>query len=451
MGKGNQKDKQNKIIITRKIEAFPVVDIDKSLELSDEEINNIRKKEYDRVYSNVRYWQTETAKASNKAISALFNLNGIVRFNLLNEQVEEQFRIQLHNKENGALKTSLQNVPYRVIAETHPNLSSYIRSSMSQNVFKLFKNTIFDVIKGNCSIPSFKNTQPVPFTKDAIRNLRTEGNDIIFDFIDNTKFMFRFGRDRSNNRLIIEKIISGEYSLCDSTLVYKDKKIFFNIVVSFNKEKRKLDKNVVIGVDLGINVPATVVMVKNGEKIDHRFLGSRETFFNERRKIFNLKKRVQSNLSGAKSGHGRKRKLKSLDNVNTYEKNWVTNENHKYSKNIVDYVLENNGATIQMEDLSGFGNDKSKKFLSRYWSYFQLQQFVLYKAKREGIEVIFINPKNTSITCPKCKCVSKENRRTQQDFKCNECGYEENADIVGAINIARAVQIKQEEEHDLTL
>ena len=34
--------------------------------------------------------------------------------------------------------------------------------------------------------------------------------------------------------------------------------------------------------------------------------------------------------------------------------------------------------------------------------------------------------------------ISKDNRMTQARFACVECGFEENADVVGAINVLRA-------------
>src|SRR5690606_33927459 len=37
-----------------------------------------------------------------------------------------------------------------------------------------------------------------------------------------------------------------------------------------------------------------------------------------------------------------------------------------------------------------------------------------------------------------CGHVSADNRQTQARFLCVECGFEENADLVGAINILRA-------------
>jgi len=58
-----------------------------------------------------------------------------------------------------------------------------------------------------------------------------------------------------------------------------------------------------------------------------------------------------------------------------------------------------------------------------------------YKQTWLGGEVVKVNPKHTSQTCPECHHVSKDNRTTQSRFKCVECGYTENADLVGALNV----------------
>jgi len=47
-------------------------------------------------------------------------------------------------------------------------------------------------------------------------------------------------------------------------------------------------------------------------------------------------------------------------------------------------------------------------------------------------------PVLTSRTCPACKHVSADSRQTQARFACVECDFEENADLVGAINVLRA-------------
>jgi putative transposase len=49
-----------------------------------------------------------------------------------------------------------------------------------------------------------------------------------------------------------------------------------------------------------------------------------------------------------------------------------------------------------------------------------------------------VPPQNTSRTCPRCGHVSGDNRRTQAEFVCVECDFQENADLVGAINVLRA-------------
>ena len=62
------------------------------------------------------------------------------------------------------------------------------------------------------------------------------------------------------------------------------------------------------------------------------------------------------------------------------------------------------------------------------WSFGQLQEFILYKARRAGIPVRFVDPRNTSRTCAECGCVDKRNRKSQAEFLCVACGHTDNAD-----------------------
>lgn len=60
-----------------------------------------------------------------------------------------------------------------------------------------------------------------------------------------------------------------------------------------------------------------------------------------------------------------------------------------------------------------------------------------YKLAWNGGHLIAVPPKNTSRTCPCCGHISKI--ITNQDrFTCVECGFEENTDVIGAINVLRA-------------
>ncbi|MBD3228401.1 MAG: IS200/IS605 family element transposase accessory protein TnpB [Candidatus Lokiarchaeota archaeon] len=70
------------------------------------------------------------------------------------------------------------------------------------------------------------------------------------------------------------------------------------------------------------------------------------------------------------------------------------------------------------------------------WSYYQLQQFIEYKALERGIPVVYVDPKYTSQICPKCGHKEKNNRnRKIHRFKCNKCGYETNDDRSASMNI----------------
>src|SRR5690606_13493108 len=65
----------------------------------------------------------------------------------------------------------------------------------------------------------------------------------------------------------------------------------------------------------------------------------------------------------------------------------------------------------------------------------RFRNLLLEKAARRGVVVEMVNPAYTSQTCSCCGYVSAENRLTQSEFKCLDCGYEANADVNAAQNI----------------
>ncbi len=78
----------------------------------------------------------------------------------------------------------------------------------------------------------------------------------------------------------------------------------------------------------------------------------------------------------------------------------------------------------------------NKSILDQGW--FEFRRQLDYKLAWNGGYLIAVPPQNTSRTCPCCDYISANNRRVQSRFECVECGFEENADVVGAINILRA-------------
>ena len=75
----------------------------------------------------------------------------------------------------------------------------------------------------------------------------------------------------------------------------------------------------------------------------------------------------------------------------------------------------------------------NKAILDQGW--FEFRRQLEYKLAWNGGMLIAVPPHNTSRTCPCCGHVSKDNRKTQAQFKCVACGHAENADVVGAINV----------------
>lgn len=78
----------------------------------------------------------------------------------------------------------------------------------------------------------------------------------------------------------------------------------------------------------------------------------------------------------------------------------------------------------------------NKSILDQGW--FEFRRQLEYKLAWNGGWMVAVPPKNTSRTCPCCGHVSKDNRKTQEKFHCVACGFEGNADVVGAINVLRA-------------
>jgi IS605 OrfB family transposase len=178
----------------------------------------------------------------------------------------------------------------------------------------------------------------------------------------------------------------------------------------------------VLGIDLGIvNLATTNDGVKySGEKCT---------------KVRKLYERVRAELQ-KKNTWSAKRKLKKISGK---ERRFKRDVNHCISKQIVLTAKGTNRA-IALEDLKGIRNggtvNKAVRKLIYKWAFYELAQFIQYKAKLYGVPVFFVNPRYTSQTCSNCGYVSKNNRKSQSLFICEKCGFSENADINASFNIA---------------
>ena len=149
------------------------------------------------------------------------------------------------------------------------------------------------------------------------------------------------------------------------------------------------------------------------------------------------------------SKNWKKQKL-AVQKVHTKKANIRQDFHHKHSSEI-----SKNHAIVVMEDLkvsnmsaSAKGtleepgrNVKAKSRLNKSilrQGWYSFRQMMKYKLEWKGGKLILVNPKNTSIECPECNCISGDNRKSQSEFKCIRCCYQANADLVASKNIERA-------------
>ncbi len=133
---------------------------------------------------------------------------------------------------------------------------------------------------------------------------------------------------------------------------------------------------------------------------------------------------------------GKHRAVKKLDR---HEGRMVTPINHAISKDVVA-LAQRCGAGIRLEDLSGIRQRAKQRHATKadagqnrdYWPFFQLEQFITYKAQLAGILVEKVPAAYTTKTCHRCGQI---NPRIKHAYHCARCGRHAHADANAAMNI----------------
>lgn len=334
------------------------------------------------------------------------------------------------------------------------------KSAITQKVKNDFSIALKNgLAKGERTITNYKRTFPLMVRGRSLQFSYNE-NDIIIKWVNKITFKVVLGSGKiKENKIELEqtfnKIINKEYKVNQSSLYFdKNNNLILNLNLTI-PDKQELDfiKDRVLGVDLGIKYPAFICL---GDNIKIRqSLGNADDFIRVRQQMQDRRSKLQSALKLTKGGKGRYKKTQALERLRENEKNFAQTYNHSISKNVVMFAKKHNCEYIHLEKLSKEGFQDS---ILRNWSYYQLQQYIEYKAKREGIKVRYVNPAYTSQTCSRCGHIDKENRKTQEKFVCTKCGFGEssgmsrknngkweyymNADHNAAINIARSLNFK---------
>lgn len=253
--------------------------------------------------------------------------------------------------------------------------------------------------------------------------------------------------DQGNSRIFLPKLGWLRYrnsrevlgTVKNVTVSLSGGKWFVSICTSREVEQPMPHSTSAVGIDMGVARFATL-----SDGTFHAPLNSfkrHETALRNAQQAMSRKTKFSSNWKKAKA---------RVQRIHTRIGNARRDSLHKTST-----AISQNHAMVCIEDLqvrnmsrSAVGTTENpgrnvraksglnKTILDQGW--FEFRRQLDYKLAWNGGHLIAVPPQNTSRTCPCCGHVSADNRPTQARFVCVACGFEENADVVGAINILRA-------------
>lgn len=336
--------------------------------------------------------------------------------------------------EKEGYKEGIDNRVYQRITESFPMLPSAVASSLTRITKQQYEaDKKNGLLSGDRSIRNYRRGMPIPCPKSVRTKTEMDENGELHFSIYGIPFVsVHLPKDNSNFMLIVQNVDN----IRDSNLIIDGKKIYLMAAFDVAQETPVLDKTRVVGVDLGLKIPAVCAL---NEGYGRKYLGDISALL-KKQALDRQYNRSKSSIM-VKGGHGRRKVDKTVSRISGKEGAFAKNLNHIISKRIVEFTEKNGAGTIKMEALTF--NEQKERFAKtiRYWGYAQLQSMVEYKAKMKGIDVIYVKSAYTSQKCSECGHVAKENRKDQAHFECVACGKKMNADLNAAINIARSTEI----------
>ena len=219
------------------------------------------------------------------------------------------------------------------------------------------------------------------------------------------------------------------YRFGTAKLVNKHGKYYLHIPVTYEVEESNIsDICNVVGIDRGINF----VIATYDSKHKSGFV-SGKAIKQKRANYSRLRKELQMRHTPSS-----RRRLKA---IGQRENRWMQDINHQVSKALATGNPKH--TLFVLEDLTGIRNVTERvktknRYVSVSWSFYDLEQKLIYKAKQNQSSVIKVDSRYTSQCCPACGHTEKSNRNKRIHlFTCKNCGYTSNDDRIGAMNLYR--------------
>lgn len=330
--------------------------------------------------------------ACNYVSNYVFQTHDLKQFSLnktLYSTLREKFGLKSQMAQS-VLKTVIAR--YKTILE---NQNKWIQPTFKKPQYDLVWNRDYSLTQNCFSVNTLNGRAKLPYFAEGMSK-----------YFDNT--IYRFGTAK---------------------LINKHGKYYLHIPVTYDVEESNIsDICNVVGVDRGINF----VVATYDSKHRSGFV-SGKAIKQKRANYSKLRKQLQKRQTPSS-----RRRLKA---IGQRENRWMQDVNHCISKALV----ENNPkhTLFVLEDLRGVRNATERvrikdRYVSVSWSFYDLEQKLIYKAKKNQSSVIKVDPRYTSQCCPVCGHTEKSNRNKKIHlFTCKNCGYKSNDDRIGAMNLYR--------------
>ena len=330
--------------------------------------------------------------ACNYVSDYVFQTHDLKQFSLnkvLYSTLREKFGLKSQMAQS-VLKTVIAR--YRTILE---NQNKWIRPTFKKPQYDLVWNRDYSLTQNGFSVNTLNGRVKLPYFAEGMSK-----------YFDHT--IYRFGTAKLTNK-------HGKY--------------YLHIPVTYDVEESNIsDICNVVGIDRGINfVVATYDSHHKSGFVSGKTIKQKRAAYSKLRKELQMRQTPSS-----------RRRIKA---IGQRENRWMQDVNHQVSKALV----ENNPkhTLFVLEDLSGVRNATERvrtkdRYVSVSWSFYDLEQKLIYKAKQNQSTVIKVNPRYTSQCCPVCGHIEKANRNKKLHlFTCKDCGYKSNDDRIGAMNLYR--------------
>ena len=332
------------------------------------------------------------ADACNYVSDYVFRTHDLKQFSLnkvLYSELRERFGLKSQMAQS-VFKTVIAR--YKTILE---NESKWIKPSFKKPQYDLVWNRDYSLTQNRFSVNTLNGRVKLPYFSEGMSK-----------YFDHT--VYKFGTAK---------------------LVNKHGKYFLHIPVTYDvKESNISDIRNVVGIDRGINfVVATYDSKHKSGFVSGKAIKQKRANYSKLRKELQMRQTPSA-----------RRRIKA---IGSRENRWMQDVNHCVSKALVKSNPKH--TLFVLEDLSGVRNVTERvktkdRYVSVSWSFYDLEQKLIYKAKQNQSSVIKVDPRYTSQCCPVCGHTEKSNRNKKIHlFTCRNCGYRSNDDRIGAMNLYR--------------